>query len=292
MTTKKRTIKKVSQAELKRQIAALKLVSREQVDTIASLQQATPDVEQLEPILLRDRCTSVLGAESGKPGYYLDGDEETAKAAITKVDQGEGEILYQVSLLGNSKKTAYFGELEDAGEQGERWITPTKRAIDTPVSIRKIFESEEQDIPQQETREMKSTGPAKDALDQASVIIPAAKVYSADKMEMMRFMEEELQVMVHETTNDQDVPIPCIQNDGLSQYFVRGVEQTVKRKFVEILGRCKTTRFGLEKYLDAVGADAYRYPPQTALTYPFSVMQDPSGERGRIWLKQLISEEG
>jgi hypothetical protein len=269
----------VTPAELKRQLAAEKLENQRKDELIAALQAKVPE----EVCPLSDDWTKVDGPEL----LYVFGDDAKTQAAITQV-VNDGQTLYQVTA---STKTAFFADLEDAGFQGERWVKPTK-AKDVPVVIRKTFESEEQDVGQQPPRELKSEGPASEALDRPSVIVPVGKVYTEDKMELLRFMEEELTVLMHETTNEQDVDIPCVQNDGLTQYFVRGLEQTVKRKFVEILARCKKTSYTSQMYKDADGGDAYRYPSHTAIMFPFSVIHDPSGDRGRVWLRNILNEKG
>lgn len=157
-----------------------------------------------------------------------------------------------------------------------------------PAVLRKSFETEEQTVGQDHIREMNSTGPANESL-QPAVIQPVGKVYSKEKMEMLQFMEDVLTVRVHETTNEIDVPIPVVYNDGRSQYFIRGSEQEVKRKFIEILARCKKTAFTQELYEDGDGNKGYRYIPHTANVYPFSVLRDPD-PRGSDWLRNILSE--
>lgn len=282
--------KKVSVAELQRQIRALKedVANKDQIIAGMQEEQEAGLVELTSP--LSDRWDAVLGeVETGLPIYYLDGDEDDNSGNICEVDQGEGRVLYQVEV---GAKTAYFDDIEDAGEQGERWVDGPKfrnYAIDRPTAFNTArVESNEQQIGQDRPREMRSTGPASEALDPLD-IQPVQKVYSKDKMDMLAFMEQELEVIVHDTTNEQDIPIPCFQNDGITQYFIRGQAQTVKRKFVEVLARCKKTSYTQEMYVDASGADAYRQVPHTVLMYPFAVNRDPD-PRGAAWLKQILSE--
>lgn len=150
------------------------------------------------------------------------------------------------------------------------------------------FETEEQTVGQDRPREMKSTGPAKESLESSS-IEGVDRPVSKEKLAMLAFMEEVLIVMVHDTTNERDIPVPPVWNDGRAQYFIRGVEQKVKRKFIEVLARAKKTSFTQEMYKDAMGNDGYRQIPHTALAYPFSVLHDPH-PRGKDWLKSILSE--
>ena len=156
-------------------------------------------------------------------------------------------------------------------------------------SRRRDVDTSEQKVGQDKTRAMRSRGPAKQALE-PSIVQPVERVVSREKLEALAFMEEELTVMVHDSTNPLDEPFPEVWNDGKCQRFQRGKEQKVKRKYVEVLARAKKTAFSNEKYKDANGDDAYRYPSHTALRYPFAVLHDPSGDRGKAWLQSVLSE--
>ena len=160
-------------------------------------------------------------------------------------------------------------------------------AINRPVILKDYLESEEQQVGQDHPRDMKSTGPAKDALEPA-IIVPVGRVYSPEKMEMLRFMDEQVMVLVHDSTNPTDDPIPCVWNDGRSQYFIRGVSQMVRRRFVEVLARAKRTTYTQTKERDANGNEFYRQIPHTANIYPFNVEGD--SKRGKDWLKQILAE--
>ena len=300
---KKRVTKRktVSMAEMKRQVANLKLELSQQTELIDTQGEMieelksvpTQDLEYEAPPLLGERWTMVLGVvEVGLPIAFLDGDDELdSSAVITKIDQGDDIILFQVEC---GLKNGYFGDLDDAGEQGERWAdapaNDPKRlyAKNNPTVIRNRFESEDHTIGQDVPRVMKSTGPARDSLEPA-YIQPVDRPISKAKMEMLAFMEEEIQVMVHDTTDDQAVPIPCFYNDGIPQHFIRGKSQTVKRKFVEIIARCKKTGFTQVLEQDCTGADTYVNYPHTALVYPFSVVTDPH-PKGADWLAAILNE--
>lgn len=163
-----------------------------------------------------------------------------------------------------------------------------KRHTQPVRSRRKDLNAAEQKIGQARTRHMKSRGPAREALE-AEHIDPVERPVSDEKVELLRFNEDELVVIVHESTNPTDEPFPEVWNDGICQRFQRGKEQTVKRKYVEVLARAKLTTRSNEKYKDGNGDDAYRYPGHTALRYPFSVLHDPS-PKGRDWLKSVLQE--
>lgn len=164
-----------------------------------------------------------------------------------------------------------------------------KQARNHPVRSRRgDVNSDDHKIGQDRPRAMKSTGPAKDSLEPA-LIEPVTGPVSKQKLDNLMFMEDMVEVMVHDSTNPQDEPMPCVWNGGVPQRFQRGKAQTVKRKFVEQLARQKKTTYTQEKTKDANGDDTYVQIPHTALLYPFSVLSDPS-PNGRAWLQKVLAE--
>lgn len=154
------------------------------------------------------------------------------------------------------------------------------------VAPAKTFEAAEQPVGQDNPRDMPVTG---DAMLSDAVIEP---VYGPDwktKAEALAFMEESVDVMVHPSTDRNAEPIVELWCNGRSQFFARNQLQTVKRKFVEVLARARTTAYTQERYRDGNGNDAIRNIPHTALRYPFSVMHDPN-PRGRAWLQKVLAE--
>lgn len=162
------------------------------------------------------------------------------------------------------------------------------KAKDHPAIVRKALETSEQKVGQDNPRVMKSSGPAKASIEPAR-IERVGRVVSKDKLEALAFNEEILTVLVHESTNPLDDPIPEVWNDGKVQRFIRGREQDVKRKYVEVLARAKKTAYSQSKVKDGNGDDAIVNNPMTALKYPFSVLRDPN-PRGASWLKNVLAE--
>jgi hypothetical protein len=157
-----------------------------------------------------------------------------------------------------------------------------------PRLARKEFDAAAEKVGQDRKRDMKSTGPAKSALEPATVEVVDRPI-DKEWADAMAFNEETIKVMVHETTDPVAVSIPDFYNGGIPQRFIRGQEQLVKRKFVEQLARCRKTTFSQEKVRDNNGDEFYRNVPHTALAYPFSVVEDPN-PRGRDWLKNILAE--
>lgn len=154
------------------------------------------------------------------------------------------------------------------------------------VAPRKHLESEEQQMPRGRARRLPSTGKARLEAQHFEVVDRAP---SKEKLEALRFNEDVLTIRVHETTDKNAHPLPEVWNDGIVQRFRRGVEQKVKRKFVEILARQKVTTYTQEK-TQTDGVDDIINVPHTAVLYPFAVLHDPAGAKGAAWLKGILEE--
>jgi len=160
------------------------------------------------------------------------------------------------------------------------------KAKNQPVrSTRNDVDTNNEAIAQEKPRDMRAEGPAIESLDPPEAIQVADKVPSTEKADEIKFNEEVLTVIVHESTDPNDDPMPAVWVNGVSQYFPRGVEIDVKRKFVGVLARTKKTTYTQERLPDNAG---YRNIPHTRLANPFQVINDPSGAKGVAWLKSLL----
>jgi len=118
---------------------------------------------------------------------------------------------------------------------------------------------------------------------------PVPAFGAADKAARLAFMEEKVDVMVHESADPNAEPIVETWCNGVAQRFVRGQVQTVKRKYVEILARAKKTGVMTKADVDRAGNADTRISKHTALKYPFSVVHDPN-PKGAVWLKSVMSQ--
>lgn len=67
------------------------------------------------------------------------------------------------------------------------------------------------------------------------------RVMNGDAVDMEKFMNEKLTVMVHDSTDPNDTDYVLVAVNGVNQYFRRGHPQSVRRCFVERLARAKRT---------------------------------------------------
>jgi hypothetical protein len=142
-------------------------------------------------------------------------------------------------------------------------------------------------VVQEAPRRLKSTGAARDALERRGVQIVERPV-DEEKLAMLAFMEEPVTVHIHTTSDKEAEQVFEIFNNGQREVFRRGETKTVKRKFVNELATRKTTTYVNQRKRDAEGTQMEVYVPQTALRYPFSVVQD-AHPRGADWLKATLA---
>lgn len=105
----------------------------------------------------------------------------------------------------------------------------------------------------------------------------------------LAFMEEKMEVLVHESTDANAEPIVQVACNGINQFFPRGTPVVCKRKYVEVLARAKETSIATQ----TVNTDRdviNRINKHTALRYPFSVIRDEN-PKGATWLKSVLASQ-
>lgn len=104
----------------------------------------------------------------------------------------------------------------------------------------------------------------------------------------MEFMEEQVVVRVHQSSDKNAEAIVTVWNDGKPQRFQRGVAQIVKRKYVEVLARAKPFSVSTPEGTDGNGNRNTSIKTQTGLLYPFE-MHDKN-PLGQAWLQRVLQE--
>lgn len=107
--------------------------------------------------------------------------------------------------------------------------------------------------------------------------------------ELEAFMHETLKINVHPDQLEGSLDIITVPVNGLNQNIIRGRDQNVKRKYVEALARTRTTVYDQRVQNPSKPANI-QMVPRTTLTYPFSVLYDPS-PNGREWLQGILAEK-
>lgn len=103
------------------------------------------------------------------------------------------------------------------------------------------------------------------------------------------FMNDILTVIVHQSTEEGALDFAPPQVNGLNQPILRGVESKVKRKYIEALARCRTTKY-IQQVVDPSKPENIQMTERCQLTYPFAVLHDPS-PNGRQWLESILAQK-
>jgi len=117
---------------------------------------------------------------------------------------------------------------------------------------------------------------------------PILAAEGLDKLaEDEKFMAEIVEVVIAETT-DENLPDHIVLNvNGTNQPIFRGVATKIKRCYLEVLARCKETKY--TQVRDPNQPDRTDLRPRTAHAYPFTVVSDRN-PRGGSWLKSVMLE--
>lgn len=103
------------------------------------------------------------------------------------------------------------------------------------------------------------------------------------------FMNEPVEIVLAESNNDNDAPVIVLNVNGVSMPIARGVPVKVKRKYVEVLARCKETKYRQPDRNMANPEGGNELVGATALSYPFEVLHDPN-PKGGAWLRAVKLE--
>lgn len=115
-------------------------------------------------------------------------------------------------------------------------------------------------------------------------VVPAMALdgYAAD----LAFMEEPVEIEVHESNDPNAEPIVDLYCNGTPQRIIRGVPITVKRKYVQVLASARQVSMSTDTRVDGEQV-VNRVNKRSALRYPFSVVRDDN-RKGRDWLRAAL----
>lgn len=121
---------------------------------------------------------------------------------------------------------------------------------------------------------------------------PIEKVSETDFVaaaELEKFMHEPVRILIHESADEDAVEVVVPQVNSMNQPIIRGQEIIVKRKYVEVLARCRITKYKQQMGTDNRHVEGINIGDRTALTYPFTVIEDRNPD-GRPWLKAILAQ--
>lgn len=107
-----------------------------------------------------------------------------------------------------------------------------------------------------------------------------------DYAKALAFMEEPVTVIVHESVDPNEPPIVDLYVNGVPQWFIRGKEITVKRKYVQLLCDMKQQRISTDTGIEG-GRVVNKVNKFSSLRFPFSVREDKN-PNGAAWLTREL----
>jgi hypothetical protein len=117
---------------------------------------------------------------------------------------------------------------------------------------------------------------------------PVDRPLETDYVSTLAFMEEPIEILVHETSDENAENPVIVGNNGVFKAFFRGQPTIAKRKFVDSL-IVKTGRVTTPEYINNGGERARAIRQHSAHKYPFSVLKD-SNPKGAEWLRQRMAD--
>lgn len=162
----------------------------------------------------------------------------------------------------------------------------TKDAVNNPVIITKALETQDQHIGQSSDREFVGNKLNDNVLD----IVSEHKLVDAEKMAMLKFMNEPVTVRIATSTDQNADQIFEITINGKTELFQRGEVKTVRRCYVDRMCMLKQTSFDC-RLVEKDGERQYIYPQTTGLRYDFGIVRDDN-PLGASWLKHSLALRG
>lgn len=114
------------------------------------------------------------------------------------------------------------------------------------------------------------------------------KPIETDYQKELAFFNDDVEIVVHESTDPNAENPINVGNGGMFVQFFRGEPKKVKRKFVDSL-IVKISGVQTPEYINNAGERAFRIVQRSAMKFPFSIINDPS-PKGREWLSRRMAE--
>lgn len=125
----------------------------------------------------------------------------------------------------------------------------------------------------------------------SDIVLPDGPVNN-DYLSMLAFMEEEMEIIVAETSDENAENPVTVGCNGQFRQFFRGNPTITQRKFVDCLivktGRVTTPEVQVPGVGGGSTERSFSIRQQSAHKYPFTVLRDPN-PKGPAWLQQRLA---
>lgn len=122
---------------------------------------------------------------------------------------------------------------------------------------------------------------AQERLGEPKLVQVAERMPDQEKLAMLAFMNEEIEIQIAPTTEKGALPFEITVN-GRTELFRYGETRRVKRMFADRMLLMKVTSYETRERVNPDGERTSAPEPTTALKYPFHVVNDPN-PMGRSW---------
>lgn len=134
--------------------------------------------------------------------------------------------------------------------------------------------------------EIPTTGDIKADDLAVNVEVPADFSRIDEKADELAFMEERVEIYLHDAQTPNEEPIVHVGNGGDNVWLQRGQNHTIKRKHLLNLATARPTNYRTIEARAPDGSMTVRLKAHSSLKYPFSVNQDSA--RGHKWLQGIM----
>ncbi len=107
-------------------------------------------------------------------------------------------------------------------------------------------------------------------------------------MDLEVFMNELVKINIYPDGAQGALEVVTLTVNGINQPVIRGLDQVIKRKYVECLARSRVTSYR-QVVKDASQPEKISMVPVAGLTYPFTLREDRN-PRGAAWLDALLKQ--
>lgn len=114
-------------------------------------------------------------------------------------------------------------------------------------------------------------------------------VLKKDDLDREVFMAQKLKIHLHEPQTEVEPKYCFVGVNGRQMWLERGREYEIPRAHVAVLAQAKTGRVKQTKMISPDGSQGYVETEVLMLSYPFTVLDDPAGQKGRVWLRDILS---
>lgn len=161
-------------------------------------------------------------------------------------------------------------------------------ALNTPMRRgRREIHTGDMEVGQRPDLLIPETGPV---VREPETIVAADGPIDSDYARALAFMEEPVTIELARLSEKFAPTLIDVYVNGVCEWVPVGQPYTLKRKFVEVIARCKPD--DIETVTGSIHDDnpENRIARYTRAKYPFAVIHDPSGAQGHAWLTKVMRE--